>query len=82
MWAPALAIGGAVRYRNVLAVEYRELEHVAIRNDAGQHPVARAGHLHLSLDQRLGDIQVGEKLAGPKDLVWMAPLEAFSSFCR
>jgi hypothetical protein len=45
------------------AVEIRQLDHVAVGHQPGQHPGAGRGHLDLALQQRLGDVEVGEQLA-------------------
>ena len=63
-----LAVGRLVRDLDRHAVEVRQLDHVAVGHQAGQHPGAGRGHLDLALQQRLGDVEVGEQLAGVEHL--------------
>src|SRR5271170_4779474 len=63
-----LAVDDAMDQRHRLAVQYRKLETIRIRDDAGDGPTAGRGHLDLALDQRLADFEIGIKLSAFKNL--------------
>ena len=50
------------------AVEDRQLKEIGIGYDAGQRPASRNGHLHLPLQQRLADLQIGKELPALEQL--------------
>ncbi len=63
-----LAVRGLLGGLDRLTVEHWQLTKVTIRNDPGLRPAAGCGHVHLALQQRLRDVQVGIELAGMKHL--------------
>ena len=57
------AVDAAADHLDRLAVENRQLREVAVGHQARHGPGARRSHVDLALDQRLGDVEVGEGLA-------------------
>ena len=63
-----LAVDDAVNELDRLAVKHRKLEAIGVGDDAGDGPAARRGHLDLTLDQRLADLEIGIELAAFEQL--------------
>ena len=69
---PGLAVGDAVDQLDRLVVQSGKLEQVAVLDEVGDRPDAGGGHIDLSLDQRLGHVEVGEQLATGEQLGFQA----------
>ena len=61
------AVGDAMDDLDGLVIQGGKLEQVGVGDEIGDRPGARGGHVHLALDQRLGDVQVGEQLAAGEE---------------